>query len=92
MAGCCGDELLGEAIEEACPLREFIKKLSEWKSQAVNHKEADPRMSGQEVRQQVELSQQLHIVQTTHLREVNQMTNQTLCDDVTMTAGRGLLP
>lgn len=70
MVGRCGDELLGKAIEEACPLREFIKKLPERKSHAVNHKQADPRMSGQEIRQQVELSQQLHIVQTTHLREV----------------------
>lgn len=72
-------------------MREFIKKLPEWKGHTVNHKEADPRMSGQEVRQQVELSQQLHIVKTTHLREVTQMTNQNLCDDITITAVRGLL-
>lgn len=92
MAGCHGDELLGEAVEEACPLRKFVKELPERKRHAVNHQEADPRVGRQEVRQQVELGQQLHVVMATHLREVTQMTNQNLWDDIIVTAVSVLLP
>lgn len=71
-----GNELLGEAVEEACPLQEFVKQPPERSRHAVDHQQADPRVGRQEVRQQVELGQQLHVVMATHLREPTQTTSE----------------
>lgn len=37
VAGRQGEELLGEAVQEACPLRELIKQGAEGGSHAVDH-------------------------------------------------------
>lgn len=70
VAGRQGEELLGEAVQEACPLRELIKEGAEGGSHTVNDQEADPRMGRQEARQQVELRQQLHVIMAAHLKDM----------------------
>lgn len=65
---CYGDELLGEALEKACPLRQIIKHLQERGGHAVDDEEADLGPFLKKAGQQVEFSQQLHVVMATHLR------------------------
>lgn len=76
-AGCHGDELLGEAAEQASPLRELVKERPERRRHAVDYQEADPGVIRQEAGHQVELCQELSVVMTTDLREKTQMTTQS---------------
>lgn len=67
LAGCHGDQPLGEAAEEARPLGQFAKVLPERERHAVDHQQTHHRVLAQEVRQQVQLRQQLRVVMATHL-------------------------
>lgn len=76
-AGRHGDELLGEAAEQARSLRELIKERPERSGHAVDDEEAEPGVVRQEAGHQVKLSQQLSVVMTTDLRENTQVTPQS---------------
>lgn len=65
---CYGDELLGEALEKACPLRQIVNQLQEREGDAVDDEEADRGPLLKKAGQQVEFRQQLHVVMATHLR------------------------
>ncbi|TNN44547.1 hypothetical protein EYF80_045270 [Liparis tanakae] len=69
VTGCHGNELLRQAVEEARPARQLVKVQPERERHAVDRQEADLRVFGQEVGQQVDLCEQLHVVMTTHLRD-----------------------
>lgn len=69
VVGRHGDEPLGEAAEQAGPLRELVKERPEGRRHAVDHQEADLGVIRQEAGQQVKLCQELSVVVTTDLRE-----------------------
>lgn len=77
VAGCHGEELLGEAAEEARSLQELIKERPERGRHAVDDQEADPGVLRQEAGYQLKLRQQLDVVMTTDLRETKWMSTQS---------------
>lgn len=76
MAGCHGEELLGETAEQAGSLQELIKERPERRRHAVDYQEADPGVIGQEAGHQVKLRQQVYVVMTTDLRKTKQMSTR----------------
>lgn len=77
MAGCHGEQLLGEAAEQARSLQELIKERPERRRHAVDYQEADHGVVRQEAGHQVKLRQQLYVVMTTDLRETKRMSTQS---------------
>lgn len=78
------DKPQAEALEEACPLGQIVMETQERERHAVDDEEAEPRPVRQEVGQQVQLGQKLHVVTATHLRTHTHGQSEPCCLRVTM--------